>query len=53
MKRAGKLSERERLRLLRLFDDLAPRIPVRPKSEADKELKALRRARRAGGRRHD
>jgi hypothetical protein len=49
--RAGKLSERERLHLLQVFDQLVPQIPPRPASEVDRELRALRRARRMGGRR--
>jgi hypothetical protein len=50
--RIGRLSERERLRLLRAFDELVPRIPARSAAEVDRELKSVRRARRAGGRRH-
>ncbi len=49
--RVGRLSERERLRLLGLFDELVPRIPARPSSAVERELKEIRRARRAGGRR--
>jgi len=49
--RTGRLSERERRRMLQAFDDLVPRIPARPAAEVDKELRAVRRARRAGGRR--
>lgn len=48
--RVGSLSERERERLLRAFDDLVPRIPERPVEEVREELAELRRARRAGGR---
>jgi hypothetical protein len=48
----GRLSERERLRLLRAFDELVPRIPKRSAAEVDRELRSIRRARRAGGRRH-
>ena len=47
----GRLSERERQSMLRVFDHLVPRIPARPAAQADKELKAVRAARRAGGRR--
>ena len=50
--RIGRLSERERLRLLRAFDELVPRIPARSAAEVDRELKSIRQARRAGGRRH-
>ena len=49
--RIGRLSEKERLRMLQLFDQLVPRIPARPRSEVEKELREIRRARRAGGRR--
>jgi aminoglycoside phosphotransferase len=46
------LSERERLRLLRAFDELVPRIPAHSAAEVDRELKSIRQARRAAGRRH-
>lgn len=49
--RIGKLSEQERLRALRAFDELVPKIPRRPLSQVVQELKEVRRARRAGGRR--
>ena len=49
--RIGTLSERERLHVLRLFDDLVPRIPRRSAEAVDRELKAIRTARRHGGRR--
>ncbi len=49
--RAGRMSEAERRKALRAFDELVPRIPQRPAAEVDEELAALRRARRAGGRR--
>ncbi|MDA2939132.1 ribbon-helix-helix protein, CopG family [Acidobacteria bacterium AH-259-A15] len=49
--RIGRLSERERLRLLKAFDELVPAIPERPVSEVQKELREIRRARRGGGRR--
>lgn len=49
--RIGKLSERERLHLLQVFDQMVPQIPSRPASEVDRELRALREARRRGGRR--
>jgi Ribbon-helix-helix protein, copG family len=48
--RIGHLSEHERLRLLRTFDEVVPRIPARSLSSVENELSALRRARRAGGR---
>ena len=49
--RAGRLSERERRRLLEAFDRLVPAIPARPVRDVERELEGLRRARRAGGRR--
>jgi len=49
--RIGRLSERERLNLLRTFDELVPRIPKRSDRQVEQELKAIRRARRSGGRR--
>ena len=49
--RIGRLSERERLHMLRVFDEVVPRIPSRPIGEVEEELKAVRQARRGGGRR--
>ena len=49
--RIGKLSESERLRMLKVFDAFVPLIPPRPQSEMDAELREIRRARRHGGRR--
>jgi hypothetical protein len=49
--RIGRLSEPERLRLLEVFDELVPKIPARPAAEVDRELRAVRSARRRGGRR--
>ena len=48
--RMGKLSERERVRLLRILDEMAPKIPERPLSEVEAEIEEIRRARRGGGR---
>jgi hypothetical protein len=42
----------EKLRLLRVFDELVSRIPARSAAEVDRELRSIRAARRAGGRRH-
>lgn len=50
--RIGRLSEVERLRMLKTFDDLIDRIPERSARDVDRELKELRQARRSGGRRH-
>jgi hypothetical protein len=49
--RLGRLSESERQRLLKVFDDLVPAIPSRPQHDAEEELQEIRRARRSGGRR--
>lgn len=49
--RIGRLSEPERLRLLEVFDEVLPKIPARPAAEVDRELRAVRAARRRGGRR--
>ena len=49
--RVGRLSERERLHLLGVFDDLVPTLPKRPSRAVDAELAEIRAARRAGGRR--
>jgi len=51
--RTGRLSERERQRLLEAFDRLVPGIPSRPLRDVERELTELRRARRAGGRRSE
>ena len=50
--RIGKLSERERSKMLSAFDELVPRIPERGAMAVDQELAEVRRARKAGGRRH-
>jgi len=49
--RVGKLSEEERVRLLKVFDTVVPAIPRRPAARVDAELRAIRSARRNGGRR--
>ena len=49
--RVGRLSEQERLRRLRLFDELVPLVPGRPSAAVDRELADIARARLAGGRR--
>jgi hypothetical protein len=48
--RVGRLSERERLRQLQIFDEVMPRIPARRPAEIRREIEEIRRARRAGGR---
>jgi ribbon-helix-helix CopG family protein len=49
--RIGRLSDRERLRMLRTFDEVIPRIPDRDVRVVESELRAIRQARRNGGRR--
>jgi hypothetical protein len=49
--RMGRLSEQERQRILRVLDELAPLVPNRTRADVDRELRAIRLARRAGGRR--
>lgn len=49
--RLGRLSESEKTRLLRIVDELLPRIPQRPAKDVDREFAAVRGARRSGGRR--
>ena len=48
--RIGRISENERLRMLKVFDAMVPLIPARPQREVAKELREIRRARRGGGR---
>ena len=47
----GRLSEEERDRMLKVFDEAVANIPTRPRKEVEEELKAIRDARRDGGRR--
>jgi hypothetical protein len=49
--RMGRLSEQERERILRVLDELAPLVPKRTRTDMDRELREIRLARRAGGRR--
>lgn len=49
--RAGRLGDRERDGMLRVLDGVLAAAPSRTAREVDRELKALRRARREGGRR--
>jgi hypothetical protein len=50
--RIGRLSDKERRHLLHVFDTLVPAIPPRPAREVAAEIRAVREARRRGGRRH-
>lgn len=49
--RADRLTEGERLGMLRAFDELVGEIPERPEAEVDAELEAVRESRRRGGHR--
>ena len=53
--RVGRISESERLRALRILDEMVARIPKRSLDEVEREIKQVRVARRGGGRRtgHD
>ena len=48
--RVGKLSEKERLQKLAVFDALVSGHPTRTAAAVDAEIRALRTARRRGGR---
>jgi hypothetical protein len=48
--RMGRLSERERSEMLRVFDKMLPSVPSRPAREVERELTAIRRERRSGSR---
>lgn len=48
--RIGRLSEAERVALLRTFDRLVPSLPARSAGDVDAERRELRTARRRGGR---
>ena len=50
--RTDRLSERERRQVLDVLDGLRKEKPARSAAAVDAELKAVRQARRSGGRRH-
>ena len=50
--RAGRLSEAERLRLLKTFDHVVAAIPQQSASAVERELREIRASRKRGGRRH-
>jgi predicted transcriptional regulator len=50
--RSGRLTEAERRRMLAAVDAITARPATRPQSEVAREVGAVRRARRQGGRRH-
>jgi predicted transcriptional regulator len=49
--RMGRLSEMERQKILRALHELAPLVPNRTQADVNRELTAIRLARKAGGRR--
>lgn len=49
--RLDRLSERERTRLLKVFDEYVTAMPLENSTGVDREISEIRRARRAGGRR--
>jgi hypothetical protein len=49
--RLDRLTDKERDCMLRAFDAMLPAIPVRSRSEVDRELREVRRARKAAGQR--
>ena len=49
--RADRLSERERLKILHVLEGLRPAAATRPVAAVDAEIRAVRAARRQGGRR--
>jgi len=49
--RMGRLSDRERLKMLRTFDAVVSRIPDRGVRGVERELREIRQARKTGGRR--
>ena len=51
--RIGKLSEAERLRMLRVMKEIRSQPPTRPQHQVDEELKENRRARRVWASRWD
>lgn len=50
--RSGRLSDDERRQALAVLERLRAARPTRPATDVDRELRRLRAARRAGGRRH-
>lgn len=50
--RTGRLSEVERIRMLRIIDEIATRPPSRGQPAVGREIAAIRRARHSGGRLH-
>ena len=48
--RIGRLSEDERVRMLRALDEFVAKVPERPLADVEAELKAIRESRRRGWR---
>ncbi len=51
--RIGRLSDEERLRMLKVLDEAVDRSPRRPQKEVEEEIRAIRESRRGGGRRSE
>lgn len=51
--RTDRLSERERQQMMGVLERLRDAKPTRPAAEVDEEIRDIRSARRAGGRRHE
>lgn len=49
--RLDRLSERERTRMLEIFDEYVTAMPLESTTDVDREISEIRRTRRAGGRR--
>jgi len=47
--RLDRLTDKERDSMLRAFDKLAPAIPARTREDIDRELREIRRSRKAAG----
>ena len=50
--KSDRLPEAERLRMMRIMDEIMAKPPTRPQREVDEELAEIQRARRSGGRLH-
>ena len=50
--RIGKLSEAERLRLLKIMEEIMARPTTGSQEDVEREIAEIRAARRSGGRRH-
>ncbi len=49
--RLGRLSDRERVAMLRTFDEVVPKIATRSVAAVNRELRGIRQARKTSGRR--